>query len=110
MFIVSVTLRFTVYLAADKWVAIPSVTKIFLILSEKLFSCFHIHHRLMFGYVSLHSVTIIYNSTYKHPVIPALFLPNCSLYIYSYYSQSYASIIGSGLDCIGMHLKMITKS
>ena len=40
--------------------------KFFLILSEKLYCCFHIHHQLMFGYIKflLHSTTLVPNNSF----------------------------------------------
>ena len=35
-----------------------------LILSEKLYCCFNIHHQLMFGYISLHSAILVSNNSF----------------------------------------------
>ena len=76
----------------------PSVTEIeitVLILSEKLYCCFHIHHQLMFGYISLHSTTLVPNNSFIMLVNILLF----QHYSCQNYTQNYASIIGSGLLC-----------
>ena len=35
-----------------------------ILLSEKLYCCFHIHHQLMFGYISLYSAILVPNNSF----------------------------------------------
>ena len=65
-----------------------------------VYCCFHIHHQLMFGYISLHSVSLVPNNSFTM-LINILLFQHYSCQICNHnlllYSQYYASIIGSGL-------------
>ena len=77
IFIVSVTKRPTVYLVDDIPIYTGSVILPEILLSEKLYFCFRIHHQSMFGYISLHSAILVPNNSFIMLVNILLFQHSC---------------------------------